>query len=209
MKVIEKKGLKSMRRGWTVAIILGIIILFSIGVAVGVYFYEKEKTKDSNMPTKQLASLEQNQDENRVENEAISTSTLETKTSPNCTITEKQYFKGCDHIIKEIRDIPEEWTNFTEQQIKQQYADWKLESFANNQIIVSQEKEGYCDKHYIIRENGEVLGIYTIDETGEESFKEDTEIATRYLTEEDLVKVQEGIKAIGDDQLHSILEDFE
>lgn len=198
---------KSMRIGWKIAIILSIMILFFIGVMTGVYFYEKEKTKDSNIPTKQLAELEK--DENRSDNETISTSTTEMKTSPNCTITEKQYFKGCDHLVKEIKDIPEEWINWTEEQIKKVYSDWQLESFTNNQIIVSQEKEGYCGKHYMIKENGNMLGIYTIDEDGKETFKEDTDIATRYLTEEDLIRVQEGIKAIGDDQLHSVLEDFE
>lgn len=198
-----------MRKGWVIATIIGIMILFCIGVMAGVYFYEKEKTKDSNMPTKQLAELENNQEGNRSNNEAISTSTTENKVSPNCTITEKQYFKGCDHLIKEIKEIPEEWINFTEEQVKEKYAEWELESFTNNQIIVSQEKEGYCGKHYIIKENGDMLGIYTIDETGTETFQEDTDIATRYLTEEDLIKVKEGIKAIGDDQLHSVLEDFE
>ncbi len=196
-----------MRKGWIIVIILGIMILFCIGVMAGVYFYEKEKTKDSNMPTKQLASIEQNED--KEENETISTSTLETKASPNCTVTEKQYFKGCDHLIKEIKEIPEEWINYTEEQVKAEYDAWKLESFTSNQIIVSQEKEGYCGMHYVVREHGEVLGIYTTDETGQETWKEDTDIATRYLTEEDLIKVQEGIKAIGDDQLHSVLEDFE
>lgn len=194
-----------MRTGWKIAIIIGIMLLFLIGVITGVYFYEKDKTKDSNIGTKQLANLEQNQ----IENEVISTSIAETKLSPNCTITEKQYFKGCDHFIKEIKEIPEEWINFTEEQVKEQYVDWKIESLTNNEIIVSQEKEGYCGMHYIVKEHGEVLGIYTTDETGEETWKEDTDIATRYLTEEDLIKVQEGIKAIGDDQLHSVLEDFE
>lgn len=198
-----------MRKGWIVACVLGIIILFCIGVVAGVYFYEKEKTKDSNMPTRQLASEGKSQSENIIENEVVSTSMQETRASHNCTITEKQYFKGCDHLVKEIKEIPEEWINWTEDQIKQQYADWKLESFTNNQIIVSQEKEGYCGKHYVIKENGEVLGIYTMDENGVETFKEDTDIAVRYLTEEDLAKVQAGIKAIGDDQLHSVLEDFE
>ena len=196
-----------MRKGWIIVTILGIMILFCIGVMAGVYFYEKEKTKDSNMPTKQLASIEQNED--KEENETISTSTLETKASPNCTVTEKQYFKGCDHLVKEIKEIPEEWINYTEEQVKAEYDEWKLESFTSNQIIVSQEKEGYCGMHYVVREHGEVLGIYTTDETGQETWKEDTDIATRYLTEEDLIKVQEGIKAIGDDQLHSVLEDFE
>ncbi len=198
-----------MRTGWKIAIAFGIMLLFLIGVITGVYFYEKDKTKDSNIGTKQLAHLEQQENENQVENDVVSTSTSETKLSPNCTITEKQYFKGCDHFIKEIKEIPEEWINFTEEQVKEQYADWKIESLTNNEIIVSQEKEGYCGMHYIVREHGEVLGIYTTDETGEETWKEDTDIATRYLTEEDLIKVQEGIKAIGDDQLHSVLEDFE
>ncbi len=196
-----------MRTTWKIMMAFGIMILFFIGVMTGVYFYEKDKSKDSNIGTKQLADLEQNKDQE--ENEAVSTSTSETKLSPNCTITEKQYFKGCDHFIKEIKEIPEEWINWTEEQVKQQYTDWKLESVTNNEIIVSQEKEGYCGMHYVVREHGEVLGIYTTDETGEETWKEDTDIATRYLTEEDLMKVQEGIKAIGDDQLHSVLEDFE
>lgn len=196
-----------MRTTWKIIIAFGIMILFFIGVMTGVYFYEKDKSKDSNIGTKQLADLEQNKDQE--ENEAVSTSTSETKLSPNCTITEKQYFKGCDHFIKEIKEIPEEWINWTEEQVKEQYTDWKLESVTNNEIIVSQEKEGYCGMHYVVREHGEVLGIYTTDETGEETWKEDTDIATRYLTEEDLMKVQEGIKAIGDDQLHSVLEDFE
>lgn len=198
-----------MRTGWKIAIVFGIMILFFIGVVAGVYFYQKEKTKDSNIGTKQLADLEQ-QEKNQIENdEAVSTSISETKLSPNCTITEKQYFKGCDHFIKEIKEIPEEWINWTEEQVKAQYAEWKLESLTNNEVIVSQEKDGYCGMHYVVREHGEVLGIYTIDETGQETWKEDTDIATRYLTEEDLIKVQEGIKAIGDEQLHSILEDFE
>lgn len=198
-----------MRTGWKIVMAIGIMLLFLIGVITGVYFYEKDKTKDSNIGTKQLANLEQNKNEKQIENEVISTSIAETKLSPNCTITEKQYFKGCDHFIKEIKEIPEEWINFTEEQVKEQYADWKIESLTNNEIIVSQEKEGYCGMHYIVKEHGEVLGIYTTDETGEETWKEDTDIATRYLTEEDLIKVKEGIKAIGDDQLHSVLEDFE
>lgn len=198
-----------MRKGWTIAFIIGVMILFGLGVMAGVYFYEKEKTKDSNMPTKQLASIEQSRDENQIENEVVSTGASETKLSPNCTITEKQYFKGCDHFIKEIKEIPSEWINWTEGQVKEEYKDWKIENITNNEIIVSQEKEGYCGMHYVVKEHGDVLGIYTIDETGQETWKEDTDIATRYLTEEDLSKVQEGIKAIGDDQLHSVLEDFE
>ena len=54
-----------------------------------------------------------------------------------------------------------------------------------------------------------MIGIYTLNENKEETFKEDTEIATRYLSDEDIEKLESGISVIGDDQLHNVLEDFE
>lgn len=197
-----------MRKGWIFAIIFAVIILFMIGAIAGVYFYQREKVQDSNMLTTKLAD-KQNQIENSENKEVVSTAASEIKISPNCTIVEKQYFKGCDHLIKNIKEIPEEWINMTEEQVKEQYPDWTLESFSNNQIIVSQEKDGYCGEHYVIRENDGVLAIYTLDENGNETWKEDTEISTMYLTEEDLKILNKGIEAIGDDQLHTVLEDFE
>ena len=126
-----------MRKGWIFSLIIATIIFFALGVFIGVYTYEKGKTQDGTRIDKQLASQVQNGDEGDMSNQMILTSSIEEKTSPNCTIVEKQYFKGCDHLIKDIKEIPEELINSTEEQIKEKYADWKLESFANNQIIVS------------------------------------------------------------------------
>lgn len=175
----------------------------------GIYLYQKEKVQDSNKLTKQLASIEQSKNITESANDMVLVSIEEVKTSPNCTIEEKQYFNGCDHLIKNIKEIPEEWINSTKEQIEAKYPNWKMESFTNNQVIVSQEKDGYCPQHYVVREHNGRLGIYTLNENGKESFKEDTEIATRYLSDEDIEKLNDGIKAIGDDQLHTILEDFE
>src|SRR5690625_2643346 len=107
-----------MKKGWIFAIIIAVIILFMVGVVLGVYFYQKEKVQDSNMLSTKLAEKEQTQTENTNNNEVVSTSVAEVKISPNCTIVEKQYFKGCDHLIKNIKEIPEEWINMTEEQIK-------------------------------------------------------------------------------------------
>ena len=198
-----------MRKGYIALIIIGTIILFGIGVFAGIYVYKQEKVNDSNKLSRQLALQETIQNENKAQNELVSTSKTDIKISPNCTIVEKQYFKGCDHITKNIKDIDEEWINYTEEQIKEQYSNWNIESFSHNQVIVSQENEGFCNEHYVIKENGDVIAIYTINEAGEENWKEDTEISTIYLPDEDLAKIQEGIKVIGDDQLHSVLGDFE
>lgn len=198
-----------MRKGWIIALVIAMIVLFGIGVSIGVYTSKKEKTQDSNRLNKQLASQAIDQNGEDILNETISTSSTEEKTSHNCTIVEKQYFKGCDHLIKDIKEIPEGLINLGKEQIQEIYPDWKLESFDNNQIILSQEKEGYCGKHYVIRAHEGVIGIYTLDENKEETLKEDTEIAIRYLSDEDIEKLKDGIKVIGDEGLHKVLEDFE
>ena len=193
-----------MRNSWAILLVIMVILLFALGVMMGIYFYGSDNTEDTNLLNVQLA--EESMLENNV---TVSTSLTEEKVSPNCTIVEKQYFTGCDHLIKDIKEIPEDWINMTEEQILEQYPDWTLESFTNNQIIVSQEKEGYCGEHYVIRTHDDVIGIYTLDENGKETLKEDTDIPTMYLTEEDLEILNKGIQAIGENQLHQILEDYE
>ena len=193
-----------MRNSWAILLIIMIILLFALGVMMGIYFYGSDNTEDTNLLNVQLA------EESILENNVtVSTSLTEEKVSPNCTIVEKQYFTGCDHLIKDIKEIPEDWINMTEEQILEQYPDWTLESFTNNQIIVSQEKEGYCGEHYVIRTHDDVIGIYTLDENGKETLKEDTDIPIMYLTEEDLEILNKGIQAIGENQLHQVLEDYE
>ena len=193
-----------MRNSWAILLIIMIILLFALGVMMGIYFYGSDNTEDTNLLNVQLA--EESMSGNNV---TVSTSLTEEKVSPNCTIVEKQYFTGCDHLIKDIKEIPEDWINMTEEEIIEKYPDWTLESFTNNQIIVSQEKEGYCGEHYVIRTHDDVIGIYTLDENGKETLKEDTDIPTMYLTEEDLEILNKGIQAIGENQLHQVLEDYE
>lgn len=193
-----------MRNSWIILLVIMVILLFALGVMMGIYFYGSDNTEDTNLLNMQL--VEESISENNV---TVSTSLTEEKVSPNCTIVEKQYFTGCDHLIKDIKEIPEDWINMTEEEIIEKYPDWTLESFTNNQIIVSQEKEGYCGEHYVIRTHDDVIGIYTLDENGKETLKEDTDIPTMYLTEEDLEILNKGIQAIGENQLHQILEDYE
>lgn len=193
-----------MRNSWVILLVIMVILLFALGVMMGIYFYGSDNTEDTNLLNVQLA--EESMSGNNV---TVSTSLTEEKVSPNCTIVEKQYFTGCDHLIKDIKEIPEDWINMTEEEIIEKYPDWTLESFTNNQIIVSQEKEGYCGEHYVIRTHDDVIGIYTLDENGKETLKEDTDIPTMYLTEEDLEILDKGIQAIGENQLHQVLEDYE
>ncbi len=198
-----------MRKG--IAITLGIIALLLIGIAAGVYVYNQNKTQDSNMlQGRELAAEKENQNTLQ-ENELVPTAVVEEKISPNCKMIQKQYFKGCDHLIKTEEDINAEYINLTKQEFIEKYLneEWKLEKFSSDEIVIYQEKEGYCNEHYLVKEHNGVLGIYTLDENGKLTLKEDTEILTMYLPEIDIEKFRQGVEVIGEAELHTLLEDFE
>ena len=196
-----------MKKSWIIVLIS--IVLLMLGILLGIYDYEKARAKDSNMPQNtQLAEKREYINEEEKQN-LIETLSTEEKVSPNCSIVQKEYFKGCDHLIRTVKEIPEECINYTKEQIEKRYKEWKIEEFSSNQIIIYQEEEGFCGQHYKIKEYGQVIGIYSVDEKGVETLKQETEIQTMYLPEEDLKKLRQGIEVIGDTQLYSTIEDFE
>lgn len=198
-----------MKKAWFIAII--IVLLLTIGIFTGIYSYNKQNAKDSNKKgTSQLAQGENTQIGTiKPANLTVETASNQTKISPNCILIKKEYYKDCDHLINKQETVPEYLVNKSEEELKQAYLGWTIEEFTNEQITIYRENVGYCDQHYVIRENNGVLAIYTLDVAGNEIWKEDTDIQTMYLTPTDLEKVREGIKAIGDEQLNSVLEDFE
>lgn len=196
-----------MRKAWIIGILVAILLL--IGIIAGIWVYQKDNAQDSNIISNTQLAKEEEQKNREVKENSLSTSATQEKVSPNCMLLEKQYFKGCDHIIKTAKDIPEKCINYSKEQFEKAYQDWKIEEFSSNHITVYQEKNGFCNEHYVIRENDGVLSIYNKNENGEESLVENTQIQTMYLPEEDLKRLEQGIEAVGNTQLHSILEDFE
>ena len=142
-------------------------------------------------------------------NESIPTSIVNTNISPNAIIIEKRYYKDCDHLIREVIDIPEELVNKTETEVKKRYSSWKLEGYSPTEIVFSKEFDGFCDEHYIVKENNGYISIYTEDKEGVQKLKENTEISTIYLPEQDLEKLSVGISIVGKMNLYSFLEDYE
>jgi len=205
--VSQERNDVSMKKYW---IILLIIILFTLGFIGGIYVYQKNKTQDSNIVEKtKLATNVVVQKEPTKEVNIISTSTKEETVSPNATILKKEYYKGCDHLVRDLSDVSEMLVNKTKSEVENYYPEWEVDSFSNSEITIYQEKEGFCPQHYLIKEHNGVLGIYTIAQNGTITFKQDTQIQTMYLPEVDLQRVREGIEAIGDTQLNTVLEDFE
>lgn len=68
---------------------------------------------------------------------------------------------------------------------------------------------GFCDEHYIVKEDNGFINIYTVDKEGIQKLKEKTEISTMYLPEQDLENLKVGISIVGKMNLYSFLEDYE
>lgn len=139
----------------------------------------------------------------------VTTNSSEEKTSPNCLLIFKTYYKKCEHITVENKEIPEELVNKTREEIESFYSDWKVVTYSKLQILLYKEQEGICNEHYIIKEKDGYIAIYTVDENGKDTLQELTQILTAYLPEEDLTRLKEGIKIQGKEKLNQALEDYE
>ena len=65
------------------------------------------------------------------------------------------------------------------------------------------------NRHYILRAEDNLIHVYYINEEEEEVLYRVTEISTKYLTEEDVKKLETGIDVYGVQALNQLLEDFE
>ena len=128
------------------------------------------------------------------ENEMLETDAQEEKISPNCSFTVRTYYKGCGHITSEYNNIPEELVNKTEQELKEMYPEYMVETFKSNEIVVYKEKEGECGEHYLVKDLNGTVVIYERMNDGTEKLLEETSISTDYLPETDKIQMQEGIE---------------
>ena len=180
-----------------------VLFLLGIGIAFAIFQYNNETKGTELEETTELANSKSN------EINTIETSTRDTKISPNAKIIKKEYYKKCDHLKKETEEVPRELINKEEEDVEKEYSDWKIEGYSPSEIVIYKEYDGICGDHYIVREHNGVLGIYKLNDNGEEVFERDTEIQTQYLPEIDIQKLREGITALGEAGLNSVLEDFE
>lgn len=195
-----------MRKFWIIMII--IIVLLALGGSIGIYIYNLKNTSNKNsVKAKELADeLKKTLVE---EQNTVSTSSKNIKISHNSIVVKNTLYKICNHEIRQTEVIPVELVNKEEKDIQQYYKDWEIKKYSPTEVVLYREKDEYCDKHYVLRENNGVIAIYKIDDNNKETLRENTQIQTKYLPEIDLIKLKSGIYAIGEEELNSILEDFE
>ena len=196
-----------MRKFWIIMII--IVVLLALGGSIGIYIYNLKNTSNKNsVKAKELAD-ELKKTLVEEEHNTVTTSSKNIKISHNSIVVKNTLYKICNHEIRQTEVIPVELVNKEEKDIQQYYKDWEIKKYSPTEVVLYREKDEYCDKHYVLRENNGVIAIYKIDDNNKETLRENTQIQTKYLPEIDLIKLKSGIYAIGEEELNSILEDFE
>ena len=196
-----------MRKFWIIMII--IVVLLALGGSIGIYIYNLKNTSNKNsVKAKELAD-ELKKTLVEEEQNTVSTSSKNIKISHNSIVVKNTLYKICNHEIRQTEAIPVELVNKEEKDIQQYYKDWEIKKYSPTEVVLYREKDEYCDKHYVLRENNGVIAIYKIDDNNKETLRENTQIQTKYLPEIDLIKLKSGIYAIGKEELNLILEDFE
>lgn len=189
--------------------IIGLVgtVLFAVIVTIAVQIVIEENTQKQIY--QQKAQIEEKEEDITV-NEVEMTSTIgEDQISPNAVIYFKTYYTECKHTTTETIDIPQELVNKTREEVAEKYKDWDIGEFTNQEITLYCEVEGICPEHYIIREKDGYIAIYQIGENGKETLKEMTGIVINYLPETDVLRLQEGIKVVGKEELNATIEDYE
>ena len=144
-----------------------------------------------------------------MQGQALDANASEEKTSPNCSITFKRYYNKCEHILNEYNNLPENLINKTEEEIAEEYSNWKIEKFDSHEVVLSTEIDRECGEHYLVKDVNGKVAIYKITENGEEVLHEQTEISTDYLTDTDKINMKDGIRVNGKEELNQLIEDFE
>ncbi len=191
-----------------VAVLLAIATIYSV-YAIFSNDEEIEEEDNNNTYVSELIEDECTEEYKEEQENSTTVTSTEEKISANSQLILKKYYAKCEHTINEYVEMPEELVNMTEEELKLEYPDWEVIGFEPNKVTLYKEFDDVCGEHFKLRiEEGKIV-IYLVNQDGTESLYEKTDISSEYLTETDLINMQDGLEIFGKEELNKIIEDFE
>ena len=196
-------------------IIISAVLAICAGMAT--YFIVRQNKKSETIPETNTYISEKIEDEcteeykeERMANQnTTEVSSTEEKVAANAILILKKYYTKCDHTINEYVELPKELVNLTKEQVQEKYSDWEVIGFEKGKITLYKEFDDVCGEHFKLKiEDGKVV-VYTVNNDGTETLYEKTNISSEYLTETDLLNMQDGLEIYGKEELNQVIEDFE
>lgn len=198
-------------------LLISVIVIAFIGGIIGSMYMMSKTQKQAETEVKNEIDIADKVTDECIEeydelqsNQVTEANSEETeKVSPNAIITFEKYYKDCEHIVRKYEKIPESLVNFRKEDIEEKYKDWILKEFSKEKIVLYKEFEGDCNEHYMLRDVDGKINIYKLDEIGNETLMDETDIATEFLTNTDKINMENGLIVYGKESLNKLLEDFE
>ena len=196
-------------------IIISAVLAICAGMAT--YFIVRQNKKSETIPETNTYIAEKIEDECTEEykeeqmekQNTTEVSSTEEKVAANAILILKKYYTKCDHTINEYVELPQELVNLTKEQVQEKYSDWEVIGFEKGKITLYKEFDDVCGEHFKLKiEDGKVV-VYTVNNEGTETLYEKTNISSEYLTETDLINMQDGLEIYGKEELNQVIEDFE
>lgn len=196
-------------------IIISVVLAICAGIAT--YFVVRQNKKSETIPETNTYISEKIEDECTEEykeeemanQNTTEVSSTEEKVAANAILILKKYYTKCDHTINEYVELPKELVNLTKEQVQEKYSDWEVIGFEKGKITLYKEFDDVCGEHFKLKiEDGKVV-VYTVNNDGTETLYEKTNISSEYLTETDLLNMQDGLEIYGKEELNQVIEDFE
>ncbi len=140
----------------------------------------------------------------------VPTSYDEVKLSPNAILTFLKHYDGCGHTLKEKENISAEMANITRNEFSKLYSDWKIKNFSNTDVELYKDFSGNCGEHFVVKSSSDgFVEIYRIKDDGTYELHGTTEIAIKYLSDDDRKELENGVILYGKENLNSYIENFE
>lgn len=198
------------RRGKRVVLIC-ILITVASAVIIGYGVGKLLQTKDEKIDAPKISEVIEDEctEEYKEEQNVTEVNSTEEKVSSNAILILKKYYTKCEHTVNEYVELPQELVNMTKKDVEAYYSDWKVIGFEQGKITLYKEFDDTCGEHFKLKiEDGKVV-VYIVNKDGTESIYEKTSIPSEYLTETDLINMQNGLEIYGKEELNQIIEDFE
>ena len=93
-------------------------------------------------------------------------------------------------------------------EIIEKYENWEIRSFTSKEVSLFREIEANCNDHFVLKEKDGFIAIYNKVTEDNINLKEVTDIDVLNLPSGDIENLKEGIYVYGQDELSSLIEDF-
>ena len=188
-----------MEKKTTLTLIAVAVAFTCIGLATG-YVYMSNKMEASPIPMQEEAL--------GIAEEVAKVSTGEDKITPSTKIVYRYYYTE-DNVIETQEEVPPYFLlDLTLSDMLKYYATWDIVSFSSREVIMQKTVIGASNQRYVVGEKDGYIAVFYEEEQEGISLKEITEIPVTGFVEDEIFRLKEGIKVIGNDALARILENY-